>query len=212
MPSELLQYRIQVTPLSCLGCMTPPLLSRLYILTLASQIHWLITHALTHSSRPNAPSTTPSYLHQLLCTKPFYTPTNPPSNPRSRPPSHHPLNPVHHRRLTKEKFYPDFYGPPKPFVAEDPEKVVEKLRRQQELFQQQNQKVLEEQKKERREAAAKLLGASTSKTFENVTYHGTEGMVNRLIDSKQKQLVREKQRAAEEQEVVAALHHTRSNL
>ena len=81
-----------------------------------------------------------------------------------------------HSRLTKEKFYPDFYGPPKPFIAEDPEKVVEKLRRQQELFTQQNQKVLEDRKKEQREAAAKLLGASTSKTFDNVTYHGTEGI------------------------------------
>ena len=106
-----------------------------------------------------------------------------------------------HRRLNKEKFYPDFYGPPKPFVAEEPEKVVEKLKRQQDLFLQQNQKILADQKKERREAAAKLLGASTSKTFENVTYHGTEGMVNRLIDSKQKQLTREKERAAKEQEV-----------
>ena len=113
--------------------------------------------------------------------------------------------------MTKEKFYPDFYGPPKPFVAEEPEKVVEKLKRQQDLFVQQNKKILEDQKKERREAAAKLLGASTSKTFENVTYHGTEGMVNRLIDSKQKQLMREKERTAKEQEVIVTTTTTTTN-
>ena len=110
------------------------------------------------------------------------------------------------RRLAKEKHYPDVYNPqePKPFTAEDPAGVLEKLSRKQEAFKQQLERTKqfnEDQKKLRLAAEAHNAVAVTKKVADE-TFHGTEAMVERAAAAKAKAM--EKERLRKEAEDKAA--------